>query len=133
MRKEFEDQLYERYPEIFSELRQSKGKGGTFRGIACGDGWFTLIDTLCAEIQFYIDQNQAPQVVATQVKEKLGTLRFYTLGSGDERTRGMAQMACAISAHTCEVCGSLAKRCEMRGIQTLCDVHRIEQEKNNSA
>ncbi|WP_115306190.1 hypothetical protein [Suttonella ornithocola] len=52
------------------------------RGFECGEGWFDLIDTLCASIQSYIDQeneagNPVKQVVARQVKEKLYTLRFY--------------------------------------------------------
>ena len=129
MRNELENMLYERYPEIFSELRKGDEEGDIFRGLECGDGWFTLIDTLCAQIQFYTDNNQVPQVMATQVKEKLGTLRFRFLKGGDEWIRGMAQMAEAMSAHICEICGSPGERCEIRGIQTLCDAHRVEQDK----
>ncbi len=48
------------------------------------------------------------QVVASQVKEKFGTLRFYYNG-GDEYIHGLAAMAEAMSARTCESCGSPAK------------------------
>lgn len=132
MHDELANLLYKRYPGIFPEHLRNR-QDGAFRGIECGDGWFALIDTLCAEIQFYSDHNPIPQVVATQVKEKFGTLRFYTLGSGDERTRGMVSMAVAMSAHICEVCGLPGGRRGENGSQIRCDVHHVEQAKNNLA
>lgn len=47
-----------------------------------------------------------PQVVADQVKEKFGTLRFYYHG-GDEKIHGMVQMAEWMSSQICEVCGRM--------------------------
>jgi hypothetical protein len=46
-----------------------------------------------------------PQVVALQVKEKFGILRFYYQG-GDDYVRGLVRMAENMSAVTCEQCGS---------------------------
>jgi hypothetical protein len=57
-------------------------------GLEVGDGWFNLIDNLCESLShLYIsgitlsDQRyvplDAPTVVASQVKEKFGSLRFY--------------------------------------------------------
>lgn len=74
-------------------------------GFSCKDGWFDLIDTLCGQLQFWTDNNGAPQVVAKQVKEKFGTLRFYYSG-GNEVTFGMVVMAQSMSARICEVCGA---------------------------
>lgn len=54
------------------------------RGFECDDGWFDIIDVLCERIQFLIDHNDRPQVVAQQVKEKFGTLRFCGFGGGDD-------------------------------------------------
>lgn len=48
---------------------------------------------------------QKPQVVATQVKEKFGTLRFYYDG-GDDVIRGLVGMAERLSGKTCEHCGA---------------------------
>jgi hypothetical protein len=45
-----------------------------------------------------------PQVVADQVKEKFGTLRFYYHG-GDEKIRGMVELVENFSARVCEECG----------------------------
>lgn len=64
-----------------------------------------------------------PQVVASQVKEKFGTLRFYYTG-GDDKIDGMVRMAESMSARTCEECGSPGKSNSYGWITTLCDTHR---------
>jgi hypothetical protein len=73
-------------------------------GFSCDDGWFDLIDTLCKLLQFWTDRNEAPQVVAAQVKQKFGGLRFY-VKHANEMQRGMITMAETMSFRTCEVCG----------------------------
>ncbi len=123
MKQELLDVLFQRYPKIFSELH--KWQDDAYRKINVGSGRFELIDTLCADIQFYIDHNEVPQVEATQLKEKCGTLRFRFRG-GDERVAGMVQMAESMSAHLCEECGAPGKKCEAQGIQTLCDAHVVQ-------
>jgi hypothetical protein len=65
---------------------------------------------------------EIPQVVATQVKEKYGTLRFYYYG-GDEVIDGMVSMAESLSAVTCEKCGAPGKERGGGWILTLCDTH----------
>jgi hypothetical protein len=62
------------------------------------------------------------QVVATQVKEKFGTLRFY-YGGGDDVIHGMAGMAESMSGCTCEVCGNVGRQRGGGWIRTLCDEH----------
>lgn len=104
MKQELDDLLCERYPLIFAKRHDSMQETCMCWGFSCGDGWFTLIDTLCERLQFDTDHNGAPQVVATQVKEKFGELRFY-IGAGTERQYGMIDFATAMSAHICEKCG----------------------------
>jgi hypothetical protein len=65
------------------------------------------------------------QVIATQIKEKFGTLRFYYWG-GDDYCRGVESMAESMSAVTCEVCGSPGKLRNGGWVQTLCDEHAKE-------
>jgi hypothetical protein len=48
-----------------------------------------------------------PQVVADQVKEKFGTLRFYYHG-GDETIGGYIRMAEHLSTNICETCGKFS-------------------------
>jgi RNA polymerase subunit RPABC4/transcription elongation factor Spt4 len=54
------------------------------------------------------------QVVALQIKEKFGTLRFYHSG-GDAFVEGVLEMAEAMSARTCEVCGAPGSLLEGHG------------------
>lgn len=65
---------------------------------------------------------EIPQVVAEQVKEKFGTLRFYYDG-GDDYVQGLVSMAESMSSITCETCGTLGRIREGGWIRTLCDFH----------
>lgn len=64
-----------------------------------------------------------PQVVAAQVKEKFGTLRFYYDG-GDSVIEGMVYMAESMSGVTCEVCGAPGTTGGSGYISTKCEVHK---------
>ena len=66
------------------------------------------------------------QVVATQVKEKFGTLRFYYYG-GDDYCRGVEAMAESMSAKTCEDCSNHGKLLTQGWFRTLCETHAKEQ------
>lgn len=105
MKKELDDLLCQKYPKIFAERNLTADKSCMHWGFSCGDGWFDLLDVLCAQLQFWADRNGAPQVTAKQVKEKFGKLCFYCAG-GNDHTFGMVVMAQSLSARVCEVCGS---------------------------
>ena len=123
MRKTLDDLLCERYPLIFAERNLSMQESCMYWGFACDDGWFTLIDTLCAKLQAHTDLNGAPQVVATQVKEKYGELRFY-VQAADKYQHGMIAFATAMSAQLCEKCGHPGKRFNRNGwLMTRCEKH----------
>ena len=62
------------------------------------------------------------QVVASQVKEKYGTLRFYYAG-GDEYVSGMVTLAEAMSLVTCERCGAPGETRDGSWTETLCETH----------
>lgn len=114
-------ELVSRYPKIFRDRRGDPRDTAMCWGFEHGDGWFDLIDHLCRNLQWDTDRNKHPQVVATQVKEKYGSLRFY-VESADERQNGMIDLIESMSMHICEVCG---QRGQLRGhgwLQTLCDL-----------
>lgn len=73
--------------------------------LAFEPGWVPLIDALCISLQYETVASHAPQVRAVQVKQKFGTLRFYTMGELSDRQRGMINLAEEISGLTCEKCG----------------------------
>lgn len=150
MREELDKQLVEKYPEIFANRYADMQTTAMCWGFDHNDGWYNIIDQLCGNIQEHIDwcrnshawdirwneehpENQRPlrnlvsQVVADQVKEKFGTLRFYYSG-GDEYISGFVSMAESMSAVTCETCGNPGRARGQGWITTLCQKHHDEQE-----
>jgi len=120
MEKKNQDKLYKRYPKIFGQKDLPLTQTAMCWGIECGKGWFFLIDQLCSQLQFDIDRNNEPQIEAVQVKEKFGSLRFYTNGVTD-RQDGMIDLACSMSNYICEACGSTEKVTQSKGwITTRC-------------
>jgi len=87
MRIELDDLLCERYPDLFFDRHASPFESGMHFGFTCGDGWFELIDSLCATISANVKAGTSPPVVVRQVKEKLGRLRFRFRGGNDEIRR----------------------------------------------
>lgn len=108
MKKELDDKLCQKYPKIFADRHADMRTTAMCWGFECNDGWYWLIDQLCDKIQSYIDLNKhlkISQVIATQVKEKYGGLRFYYIG-GDNRIDGYVSFAEHLSYAICEKCGS---------------------------
>ena len=89
-------------------------------GIAIGNGWIPLIEEILKFCQFHHDNNGYPQLVADQIKEKFGTLRFYyhfeecdsdqaengkKFNRSEEMLEGAISFAENQSCHICESCG----------------------------
>ena len=106
MSPELEQKLFAKYPKIFRDANKSPQETCMCWGLDCGDGWYNLIDVLCCALTYtyttslevseedgkrlgiqpysykdgrvmYFFKIEPPQVVADQVKEKFGSLRFY--------------------------------------------------------
>ena len=174
MNEELDKKLCEKYPKIFRNRHGDPTQTAMCWGFECGDGWYNILDILCGNIQWHIDQtrnqkaealrynramrkvmktgdntalvnyynklytkeyaieqaekdvagkaykfkaviDECPQVVAIQVKEKFGTLRFYFEPNGvsmdiwpiiDGISTACVQRAEYRSSMTCEVCGN---------------------------
>jgi hypothetical protein len=124
MTPERDKALVAKYPMIFQATTHKQEHMEMF-GFECGDGWFDLIDKLCEELMIYSEQNPIhPVPVATQVKEKFGTLRFYV----DQATNDQYLIISAAehkSEEICERCGEPGTLDDSRSwIKTLCDKHR---------
>ena len=169
-------------------------------GVDCGDGWFKIIDNLCAAIQERVDdppwvqedsavvvalktlytkiiwnrgiypvgtflltrnnnkfsgwrwntwnwisrncqlltryeeplEDPLRQVIAIQVKEKYGGLRFYYRCSRDPYIDGLVRMAERVAYYTCETCGATDDTVSRNGrgwIATLCKNCREDSKK----
>jgi len=101
MNSELQKKLFDKYPKIFGDRSKPMTETCMCWGLEVGDGWYSLIDVLCEALTYtystsvkvdeedgkrlgiepysgsYYFMVEPPQVIATQVKEKYGTLRFY--------------------------------------------------------
>jgi hypothetical protein len=113
MSPEKDKELCEKYPKIFINRNSKISKNPISWGITCGDGWFEILNTACSLIQdrcdlVYKREGKDIQVIALQIKEKFGSLRFYVVG-GDDYIRGIIAMAESSSTKICEDCGDAGK------------------------
>lgn len=130
MSPELDKQLCDKYPKIFANRHGDMRSTCMCWGLECGDGWYDLIDHLCANLQWNTDKNNRldngfqryPQVVASQVKEKFGELCFYTESSTDVQD-AVIHFAEQLSSSMCEVCGKPGKARGKGWIKTRCDEH----------
>lgn len=133
MSPELDKKLCEKYPKLFRQRNLPMTETAMCWGFECGDGWYDLIDRLCGTIQNYIDYNGhlgVPQVEVVQVKEKFGTLRFYTHG-GNEKIDGMIWFAENMSGRICETCGKPGKLNGLGWRYTACDEHTQPEDKDD--
>lgn len=74
------DGFMERFPILFQNSSKSPIESCMSFGIECPVGWFHILEQLCTELE-YSNLESVPKwgvaIVAEQVKEKYGTLRFY--------------------------------------------------------
>ena len=131
MKTELENKLFKKYPEIFAQRTLPMTETCMCWGIETNNGWYKLIETLCASLQWDTDHNDYPQVVATQVKEKYGGLRFYYTWKETDKEypkekyayqEGKISLAEHLSENICEECGSMDNVTQTTGwIVTLCN------------
>lgn len=130
MREELDKKLVEKYPLLYRDRYAPMTETAMCWGFCCGDGWYDLIDNLCRNLQWNTDKNnyikdgveRYPQVVASQVKEKFGGLRFYVESATDAQY-AVIEFVESMSYSVCDVCGAKGKQRGGGWITTRCDEH----------
>jgi hypothetical protein len=113
MRQELTQDLRNKYPKILQYVNRFE----------CRDGWYHILNFTLFSIQDYIDSSGVPQVEATQIKEKFGSLNFYYFG-GDENVKFLVSSAKKFSLEVCEVCGEDGALINDGWMKVRCDEHR---------
>jgi hypothetical protein len=137
MKEELEQKLVEKYPLILKDYRGDCQKTCMAFGIECSDGWYDMLDLAMEKIQYVCDMSKRDgrniQLVADQIKEKFGTLRFYyTVDGIYEDTDIVAERILSdivsqtenISSSICEDCGDRrTARLSSKGgwMRTVCE------------
>lgn len=145
MRTELQQQLYDKYPDLFSNKDKDIRSSCMAWGIECGDGWYDILSSICFMIKQHEDNDRwqteyKQQKDATytsdyvpvkfdQIKQKYGGLRIYFSG-GDNYIEGLVSMAESFSYKICEVCGNKGQPNENGWISTLCDKCRNKDQWN---
>jgi len=121
MTKEKQLELVAKYPKIFKNYGGDKMHTCMHWGIEFDDGWYDLIDKCLEKLQYFCDlcttQEREVQVVADQMKEKYGTLRFYYTVYGGNDVEGsiisdIVEEAEYKSGRICEVSGDSGTLCQ---------------------
>jgi hypothetical protein len=142
MNQELQDQLFEKYPNLFENKNKSIQESCMAWGIECNNGWYQLLSSVCWRISQHEkniadrirvrnkagkenDQSDLDYVPVKfdQIKEKFGGIRIYYTG-GDDYVRGVVSLADEMSYKICEVCGNAGKPNKGGWISVLCDEHR---------
>jgi hypothetical protein len=116
MSSEKTEALLKVFPDLYTEYNLSPTDSLMCFGFECGNGWFDLLWRLSKKIS-----ECKEGVIAIQVKEKYGTLRFY-IGGGSDKVFNIIDEAERESKHICEECGDKGELRE-RGVwlKTVCE------------
>ena len=119
MKKELEQKLHDKYPDLFIEKDLPMQETCMCWGCAHGDGWFNILKDLCEKITCV-----GKGIKFTQIKEKFGTLSVY-FDSDDTSQYSiiseLVQEAGGKSAETCELCGKPGTLITKGWWKTLCE------------
>lgn len=120
MNPENTNRLFEDFPELYRGRYLPVTENLMSLGFCCGDGWFEILYTLSQQIQQYNLEHPEAAVIAVQVKQRFGELRFY-VNPPIAEVAAMIAEATARSLQTCELTGRPGGLCQRSGYyQTLC-------------
>jgi len=125
MDKKLELELVKKYPNLFRDYGGDMKKTCMVWGFCHGNGWYNIIDNIGSRLS---ELNLEDKVIAIQVKEKFGGLRFYygvdttdIDNSEYKKIEKIITEAEKESYKTCEVCGAKGEQRGKAWIRTLCD------------
>lgn len=130
MREELDQKLVADFPKLFRDRNSSPQDTCFAFGFECGDGWEPLLRRAAEKLEAINNSlaNPDEHIVASQVKEKFGTLRFYING-GDDAADAIIREAEEASEVTCEVCGEPGTLRGKYWVYTACDEHTDAKDK----
>jgi len=76
MDEKLEQELVKRYPKLYKDHGGDPRQTCMAWGLAVGDGWYHILDNLSAGLML-LSGKYGIDIIADQVKEKFGGLRFY--------------------------------------------------------
>lgn len=99
--------IIKEFPAIYGTPPYDPKESALCFGFECGKGWYPLLHKLSKDINDIVVRDNLTDFRVQQVKEKFGTLRFYTNYGTDEIYKLISDTE-KESAITCEQCGAPA-------------------------
>lgn len=121
--------LLNKYKILRTSMNESYNTSFSIFGIQCEDGWFSLLDKLCYDIELCLDDDE--EFIVNQIKQKWGGLRFYydTDSKSSDKIDSLVSLAEEQSFTICEICGKSGETVQTKGMWTLCPEHFEQQKK----
>lgn len=76
-KNELQEKMFKKYPIIFQDRTKPMSETCMCWGLCIGNGWYKIIDDLCSKLE-WVRKTSRIKIIASQVKEKYASLRFYT-------------------------------------------------------
>ena len=128
MKKELDEALCRDFPNVFKNRHGDMRSTAMCWGFDCGAGWEPLIREAAAKLEALIikHKEQHPEDeyigIASQIKEKYGTLCFY-ISCGTDEMWAVVEEAEKKSETVCEQCGEPGSLRGRSWYYTACDAH----------
>ena len=129
MREELEQELHELAPTFLKDMGGDPMETCMAFGCECEDGWFSILERLCTEVEKLNNNMAQAKFICQQIKSKFGELRVYwAIEPVENRTmyedeyKQMTELvnkAEQEALNTCEFCGKTPARMDHRIV--LCD------------
>jgi hypothetical protein len=120
MNPELTQRLFDQFNYLYRGRHLPDTENLMCYGYCCGDGWFDLIWHLSEQVLAYCQQHpEAADLMATQVKQKFGELRFYTQPKLWD-VEYLIEAARIRSLHTCELTGEPGVLCQLQSDPYYC-------------
>lgn len=128
MDKKLQDKLFKKHESFF----KYHGKNTLICGLEIDNGWYNLVDELCEELNT-INKKYNITIIAIQIKEKFGLLRFYYYFSEDDKNKKLIweninkEILSIINKYVnksetiCESCGCDGTKDNTGWIKVLCE------------
>jgi hypothetical protein len=133
MKEELEIELVKKYPKILRDYKGDPMQTCLSFGMEHDEGWYNILNECMEKLQYFCDlasigakEGEDVQVVATQIKEKFGSLCFYNMVYGANSIENniiddIISEAERKSERTCEITGKHGEPCSKGGwYKTLC-------------
>ena len=113
--------IIKEFPMVYGSPPYSPKESLLCFGFECGTGWYDILYKLSKDINEIVTRDNLTDFRVVQVKEKFGTLRYYTNHSTDDIYK-LIREAENKSEITCEKCGASATLSVTKGwYEVLCE------------